>query len=146
MELLVAVVALVVAVVALGLVLSLRSQLGTAQAAAAELRGHLAEQRRLQDATVASSPPLRAAEDAWQAEIDAVRAELAQTAQELGALRREAEQTTRELGELRAAAEVVPVPPLPKSRRADLDELREQLRASHRESAAEDEPSEPPSP
>jgi len=144
MELLVAVVALVVAVVALGLVLSLRSQLGTAQAAAAELRSHLAEQRRLHEAP--PSPAMRAAEEAWQAEINAVRAELAQTAHELGALRREAEQTTRELGELRAAAEVVPVPPLPKSRRTDLDELREQLRASHRESAAEDEPPEPPGP
>jgi outer membrane murein-binding lipoprotein Lpp len=45
-----------------------------------------------------------------------------------------------EVSELRAAAQVVPVPPpLPKSRPGGLDDLRQQLRAAHSESA---EPSE----
>jgi hypothetical protein len=61
-------------------------------------------------------------------------------ATELRALRRQLEQTQhelddtrRELGELKAATEIVPAPPLPKARSGDLDDLREQLRAAHRE-------------
>jgi hypothetical protein len=59
---------------------------------------------------------------------------------ELGELRRDLETTRRELSELKAAAEIVPAPPLPKGRGAGLDDLREQLRASHLdpESSSED--------
>jgi len=54
-------------------------------------------------------------------------------------LRRELDQTQRELNELKAAAEVVPVPPpLPKTRSSGLEDLREQLRAAHREETSED--------
>ena len=49
-------------------------------------------------------------------------------------LRGELDETQRQLNELRAAAEAVPAPPpLPKSRSSGLDDLREQLRAAHRE-------------
>ena len=54
-------------------------------------------------------------------------------------LRLELDQTQRELNELKAAAEVVPVPPpLPKTRSSGLEDLREQLRAAHREETSED--------
>ena len=43
------------------------------------------------------------------------------------------DQLRAEVADLRAAAEVVPVPPLPKSRPAGLDDLRERLRAAHTE-------------
>ncbi len=52
---------------------------------------------------------------------------------------RELEQVRRELAELKAAAEVVPVPPVPKGRSGRLDDLREQLRVAHRESASDEE-------
>ena len=45
------------------------------------------------------------------------------------------DQLRSELAELRAANEVAPVPPLPKTRSADLDDLRQKLRAAHTESA-----------
>ena len=49
-------------------------------------------------------------------------------------LRRELDETQRQLNELKAAAEAVPAPPpLPKSRSSGLEDLREQLRAAHRE-------------
>jgi len=51
-------------------------------------------------------------------------------------LRRELDETQRQLNELKAAAEVVPAPPpppLPRTRSSGLDDLREQLRAAHRE-------------
>ena len=49
-------------------------------------------------------------------------------------LRRELDETQRQLNELKAAAEAVPAPPpLPKSRTSGLEDLREQLRAAHRE-------------
>ena len=50
-------------------------------------------------------------------------------------LRRELDETQRQLNELKAAAEVIPAPPppLPRSRPAGLQDLREQLRAAHRE-------------
>jgi uncharacterized protein HemX len=53
---------------------------------------------------------------------------------EVSALRRDLEQTHNELGELKAATEIAPAPPLPKARPGGLDDLREQLRAAHRES------------
>jgi outer membrane murein-binding lipoprotein Lpp len=43
------------------------------------------------------------------------------------------DQLRAEVADLRAVAEVVPVPPLPKSRPAGLDDLRERLRAAHTE-------------
>jgi hypothetical protein len=50
-------------------------------------------------------------------------------------VRHDVEELQRELGELKTAAEVaVPIPPLPKARSGGLDDLREQLRAAHRES------------
>jgi hypothetical protein len=58
---------------------------------------------------------------------------------EVRALRRDLEQAQRELGELKAAAEIPVAPPLPRTRPGGLDDLREQLRAAHRES---DEPAE----
>jgi hypothetical protein len=54
-------------------------------------------------------------------------------------LRAELDETQRQLNELKAAAEVVPAPPLPRSRSSGLDDLREQLRASHREEPASEE-------
>jgi hypothetical protein len=61
---------------------------------------------------------------------------------EIAALRRDLDQTNAELAELKAAANVLPAPPVPPRRRGDLDQLREELRASHREAAteADDEP------
>jgi hypothetical protein len=44
-----------------------------------------------------------------------------------------------ELTDLHAAAQVVPVPPLPRTRPGGLDDLRERLRAAHTEA---DEPAE----
>jgi len=44
------------------------------------------------------------------------------------------DQLRAEVADLRAAADVVPVPPLPKTRSADLDDLRQRLRAAHTES------------
>ena len=66
---------------------------------------------------------------------------------EIRLLRSELDQTQRllndtrdELNELKAAGEVVPAPPpLPRSRSSGLEDLREQLRASHREETASDE-------
>jgi hypothetical protein len=114
MELAIGLLALALAVVALGLALRLRNQLAALPPPPAPVE------------------PVRvhAYDDtALRAELEAVRAEL--------------QRVSQELGELKAAAEVVPVPPLPKARRGRLDDLREQLRASHRESA-DDEAAEPP--
>jgi hypothetical protein len=58
---------------------------------------------------------------------------------EVRALRRDLEQAQRELGELKTATEIPLAPPLPKTRPGGLDDLREQLRAAHRES---DDPAE----
>jgi hypothetical protein len=51
---------------------------------------------------------------------------------EVGELRRALEAAKRKLSDLEAT-QTVSVPPLPRSRRAGLDDLREQLRASHLE-------------
>jgi hypothetical protein len=64
------------------------------------------------------------------------RTEIKQLRSELDETQRQVNETRRELTELRTAAEAPPVvapPPLPKARSARLDDLREQLRASHRE-------------
>ena len=56
-------------------------------------------------------------------------------------LRAELDETQRQLNDLKAAAEVAPSPPppLPKTRSAGLEDLREQLRASHREETSSEE-------
>ena len=75
-----------------------------------------------------------------QAQVRQLRAELDQTQSQLNDTRQQVSETRQELNELKAAAEVIPPPPppLPRARSGGLDDLREQLRASHRE----DEPSE----
>ena len=45
------------------------------------------------------------------------------------------EELRSEVTDLRAAAQAVPVPPLPRTRPGGLDDLRQQLRAAHSESA-----------
>lgn len=47
-------------------------------------------------------------------------------------LRAELDETQRQLNELKAAAEIVPSPPLPRTRSGGLDDLRQQLREAHR--------------
>ncbi len=56
-------------------------------------------------------------------------------------LRAELDETQRQLNELKAAAEAAPAPPppLPRARSGGLDDLREQLRASHREESSSEE-------
>lgn len=65
-------------------------------------------------------------------EIRQLRSELDQTQRLLN-------ETQRELDELKAASEVVPAPPLPRTRSSGLEDLREQLRASHREESSSEE-------
>jgi hypothetical protein len=96
MELPLAVVAILVALVALGLALSLRTQ-------------------------VAQVP-----RENSSADVERLR-------QELIDLRSDLEHAQRELEQLKAATQVVPAPPLPRARSAALSDLREQLRAAHRE-------------
>ena len=60
------------------------------------------------------------------------------TSNQVKQLRRELDDTQRQLNELKAAADVVPAPPppLPRTSRArsgTLDDLRQQLRAAHRD-------------
>jgi septal ring factor EnvC (AmiA/AmiB activator) len=112
MDLLLGLVALIVAVAALALVLIGRGRVATLETELKAARKHNAD--------------LHAAHGAMHHDLAEVRAEL-QTAQ------RDLDRTQRALGELKAAAEVVPVPPLPRRRSGRLDDLREQLRAAHRE-------------
>lgn len=68
-------------------------------------------------------------------EVRQLRSELDQTQRQLN-------ETERELNDLKAAAEVIPgppPPPLPRTRSSGLEDLREQLRASHREESASEE-------
>lgn len=44
------------------------------------------------------------------------------------------EEMRSDVAELRAAAQVVPAPPLPRTRSGGLDDLRQRLRAAHSES------------
>ena len=96
MELALSVVAILVAVVALGLVLGLRNR-------------------------VAQAPPVDTG------------AELGRLRQDFVDMRREMDRAQRELEELKAATQIVPAPPLPRARSVGLTDLREQLRAAHRE-------------
>jgi hypothetical protein len=60
--------------------------------------------------------------------------DLERLSQTLTDMRNDIDELRRELGEVKAATEVVPIPPpLPRARPGRLDDLREQLRASHRE-------------
>ena len=61
---------------------------------------------------------------------------------EIKQLRSELDETQHQLNELKAAAEVIPAPPpppLPRTRSSGLEDLREQLRASHREESSSEE-------
>jgi hypothetical protein len=98
MELALSLVAILVGVVALGLVLGLRNQ-------------------------VAQIPR---ADTNPGADLERLR-------QELIDIRRDVDQSQRELEELKAATQVAPAPPLPRARSGGLNDLREQLRAAHRE-------------
>jgi septal ring factor EnvC (AmiA/AmiB activator) len=73
-------------------------------------------------------------------ELDQTQSQLNDTRQQVTETRQELSDVRQELNELKAAAEVIPPPPppLPRARSGGLDDLREQLRAAHRE----DEPSE----
>jgi outer membrane murein-binding lipoprotein Lpp len=62
-----------------------------------------------------------------------LRRQVDQLSGDVNALQAALDQLRAELADLRAAAENVPVPPLPKSRPAGLDDLRERLRAAHTE-------------
>jgi hypothetical protein len=60
---------------------------------------------------------------------------------EIKQLRHELDETQRQLNELKAVTEAVPAappPPLPRTRSSGLDDLREQLRAAHREERSDD--------
>jgi len=70
------------------------------------------------------------------------RNEIKQLRSELDETQRQLNDTRRELSELKATAEAPPVvapPPLPRGRSARLDDLREQLRAAHREETGSEE-------
>ena len=65
-----------------------------------------------------------------------LRNQLGRLPAQLRTLQTQLEETRRELAELKAGSEAVPappLPPLPKTRSGGLDDLREQLRAAHRE-------------
>jgi hypothetical protein len=96
MEPALSVVAILLAIVALGLVLGLRNQVAQLP------RGDTG------------------------ADIERLR-------QEMIDVRRDLDQSQRELEELKAATQVMPAPPLPRARSVGLSDLREQLRAAHRE-------------
>jgi septal ring factor EnvC (AmiA/AmiB activator) len=108
----------------LGLVALVASVAALAQAL--DLRGRVA---RL-DATIRAerqrTANLHTAQQKVHDEIARVRAEL-------HTVQRDLDHTQRELGEVKALTEGVPAPPLPKTRSGGLDDLREQLRAAHRE-------------
>jgi hypothetical protein len=73
-------------------------------------------------------------------DLDLTQAHLNDTRQVLEDTRHELDETRRELGDLRAAAEIVPPPPpLPRARSGGLEDLREQLRAAHREETPSEE-------
>jgi len=59
---------------------------------------------------------------------------------EIRQLRRELDETQRQLNELKAATDLMatPPPPLPRTRSSGLEDLRQQLRAAHREEGSEE--------
>lgn len=124
MELAVALLALVVAGGALWLAMGAREQVARMAQGALPASARPAGPERAASPPPAPPAPSPATtvvhtDDSWRAAVED--------------LRRELERTQQELSELKAAAQVVPVPPLPRARRGGLDDLREQLRASHRE-------------
>jgi chromosome segregation ATPase len=120
MELLLISGALAVGVAALVLALTLRSRLDSVE------RSATASKRFEDDA--------RRGHEAMHGELGDVRRLLEQTRRELDAAR-------NELSELKAAAEVLPPPPpLPRTRSGRLEDLRQQLRAAHREGDDTEEP------
>ncbi|MDQ6671196.1 MAG: hypothetical protein M3069_10670 [Chloroflexota bacterium] len=60
-------------------------------------------------------------------------AEIEGLKQELADLRRDLDHSQRELEELKSVTQMPPAPPLPRARSVGLTDLREQLRAAHRE-------------
>jgi septal ring factor EnvC (AmiA/AmiB activator) len=70
-----------------------------------------------------------------RSELDQTQGHLNDTRQSLSETRGDLAQLQQELSELKAAAEVIPPPPppLPRARSSGLEDLREQLRAAHRE-------------
>jgi hypothetical protein len=67
--------------------------------------------------------------------------QIRQLRSELDETQRQLNEAQRQLDELKVTASAVPVPPppLPRSRSAGLEDLREELRAAHREEAASEE-------
>lgn len=106
------IVALALGLIGLVLVLELRSRVG-------RFDSGLAERRQRESDILAAH--------------EAVHQELGDVRRDLANLRREVDSVGRQVAELKAATEVVPAPPLPRGRAASLDDLREQLRASHLE-------------
>jgi hypothetical protein len=104
-----AVAAAVLAIAALVLVIDLRARTNRLDVT---VSGGFAERRQ-------SDADVLAARQAVQVELDN--------------LRRELDVLGHEVAQLKAAVEVPPAPPLPKSRHGRLDDLRQQLRASHLE-------------
>jgi hypothetical protein len=109
---LLSIVALALGLIALVLVLELRSRVGRLDTGMAE--------RRQREADVLAAH-------------EAVHQELGDLRRDHGDLRRELDSLGRQVAELKAATEVIPAPPLPRTRSGGLDDLREQLRASHLE-------------
>jgi hypothetical protein len=67
-------------------------------------------------------------------ELDLSQQQGNETRATLDLVRQQLDRALRELSDLKAAAEVAPPPPpLPRARSSGLDDLREQLRAAHRE-------------
>jgi chromosome segregation ATPase len=104
--------AVVIAILALGFAIGLRTQI-------ARISRTLASDLEQLSRTLVD----------FRGQVDELRGQVDQLHGQVDGLR-------RELADLKAAAEVanVPPPPLPRARAGRLDDLREQLRASHRES------------
>jgi uncharacterized coiled-coil DUF342 family protein len=103
--------AVVIAILALGFAIGLRTQI-------ARISRTLASDLEQLSRTLVD----------FRGQVDELRGQVDQLHGQVDGLR-------RELADLKAAAEVANVPPpLPRARAGRLDDLREQLRASHRES------------
>lgn len=69
-----------------------------------------------------------------RSQLAQLRAELDYTQSQLNETQAQLREVQKQVTDLEAAAEAVPPPPrLPQSRSSGLDDLREQLRAAHRE-------------
>jgi hypothetical protein len=98
-----------------------------------DLRGRVSKLEAAVTARNAMDADIQSAHEAVHHELGDQRHEIELTQQRL-------DNTQREVAELKMAAEVAPAPPLPRARPGSLDDLREQLRAAHREPDAGDEP------